>query len=82
MKAKPIKVMEQKSYDGGIFYFLFFKGEDGQSYRTCVSPKCGNFRRWQPIIRDTMLHMEIWLDGLILRGRRLIDADSNFKVIV
>ena len=81
MKVKPIKVQGQKSYDGGIFYFLFFKGEDGQSYWTCVSPKCGNFKRWGPILRQVRAGLDIWLDGLILRGGRLIDADSRFTVI-
>lgn len=82
MKARPIKVQEQMSFiPGQNFYFVFFKGEDGSSYRTCISPTCGNFKRWAPIINQVRAGMEIWLDGLILYGRKIIDADSMFKVV-
>lgn len=81
MKAKPIKVKEQKSNSGGIFYWIFFKGENGSSFRTCVSPICGNFKRWEPVINKVRSGVEIWLDDLNIRGYRLIDADSRFKVI-
>lgn len=81
MRAKPIKVQEQKSFiEGQNFFFVFFKDEDGKSYRTCISPTCGNFKRWEPILREVRAGFEVWLDGLILRGSRLIDADSRFTI--
>ena len=82
MRAKIVKIEEKDSKYGGFFYFIFFKGEDGKSYRTCVYPRYGNFKRWQPVINDFTKDgiKEIWLDGLVKKGERLIDADSLFTV--
>jgi len=82
MTAKLINLKKHRSDYGGDFYFLFFKGEDGQSYRTCIYPKFGNFRRWESIIRQFLMNRsEIWLANLRLKGQRLIDADSLFEVV-
>ncbi len=83
MKVKPIKVEKQMSWTPGQeFYYMFFRGDDGKSYRTCLSPSCGNFKRWRPIIDRIQSGLkDIWLDGIIVRGKNLIDADSMFTVV-
>lgn len=82
MKAKIIKVNEQKSFLGQSFYYLFFKGEDGRSYRTCAYPQFGNYPRWQKFIELYRQGREVWLEGLNLKSKNLIDADSCPKEVV
>lgn len=72
MKATLLRTQEGVSKYGGKFYYAFFKGEDGRSYRSCLFPTCGNFMRWRGFIGKK----DIVLDGLVLKGRDLIDADS------
>ena len=76
MKAKIIKVNEQKSFLGQSFYYLFFKSIEGKSYRTCAYPQFGNYPRWHKFIQKHQAGQEVWLDGLNLKGKNLIDADS------
>jgi len=76
MKAMLLKTEKRTSKFGGNFYYLFFKGEDGKSYRSCLYPNYGNFRRWQDIIGKE----NIALDGLIAKGK-MIDADSFPRII-
>lgn len=81
MRAKIIKVVEKDSRYGGCFYYIFFKGEDGKNYKSCVYPQCGNYKRWAEIIQRYLKEpAEIWLRGLVLKGEKLIDADSLFEV--
>jgi hypothetical protein len=61
---------------GGHFYYAFFKGEDGKSYRSCLYPQFGNFKRWEPLLNKE----NVILDGLQLRGK-LIDADSFPRIV-
>ncbi len=66
-------------HHGGIFYYVFFKSEDGKSYRTCLDPKLRNFRRngWGQIIEGGA--------GTIISNVRtmgnLVDADSTPGVV-
>ena len=71
MKATLIKTQKVASKMGGYFYYAFFKGEDGKSYRSCLYPSCGNFKRWQSFIGRE----DVVLSGLNIKGK-LIDADS------
>jgi len=72
MRATLLKTTKQPSVYGGSFYYFFFKGEDGEHYRSCISPKCRNFGRWQPFIHKE----DIVLNGLMKKTEHLIDADS------
>jgi len=72
MKATLLRTQEGVSKYGGKFYYAFFKGEDGRSYRSCLYPNCGNFMRWRGFIGKR----DIVLDGLTPIGKNLIDADS------
>jgi hypothetical protein len=78
MKAQILKWNKKPSAQGSHFYYVFLKGEDGKSYRTCVYPHYNNFSRWQPYIDKT----GIWLDNLRLKSEKLIDADSEFRRVL
>lgn len=71
MKATLLKIQKQASRMGGHFYYAFFKGEDGKSYRTCLYPQYGNFKRWEGFLTK----QNVVLDNLQMKGK-LIDADS------
>lgn len=78
IKATLLNTTQRVSRYGGIFYYAFFKGEDGRSYRTCLYPNCGNFARWRPFLQKK----DIVLEGLRTIGKNLIDADSFPKEIL
>jgi len=74
MRAKVIKITElKKSKREGSYFHIFFKGEDGRSYKTMVVPIYRNFKYWQWVINHGVGK---WLDGLFLKERDIIDADS------
>jgi hypothetical protein len=82
MKAKVLKIKEISSRYGGICYAIFFKTDGGRSLRTWVAQNYGNFKRWWPVIDSFFKSSgEIWLDGLSLKGDRLVDADSLFTIV-
>lgn len=74
MKAILLKTQESVSKYGGKFWYAFFKGEDGKSYRSCLYPTCRNFARWQGFVGK----QGVELDGLVVKGN-FIDADSYPK---
>ena len=76
MMLTVLKIEERRSKFGGIFYYLFAKDEQGKSYRTCLYPQYGNFRRWRTIIQKGTGTV---IDNVICKGQ-LIDADS-FPII-
>jgi len=82
MKAKIIKIQEKASRYGKYFYYIFFKDESGKSSRTCIYPQYRNYARWQGIIeRFFKSEGEVWVEGLNLKGERLVDADSLVGII-
>jgi len=85
MKAKVTKIDIRKSFQGGFFYYIFFKSDEGKSYKTCIYPRYGNFARWKPIIErwESIKYsiQELWLNGLITKSKNLIDADSYFEIL-
>lgn len=61
----------QKSKYQGFYYYVFFKGSDGKSYRTCITDACRNFGMWQGVkVGDIVT-------GLRVKKDELIDADSE-----
>jgi hypothetical protein len=76
MRCKVLKISENPSKFQGTFYYIFFKGEDGKTYKTCISAQYRNFRNWQFVLKNR--DKEIWLDNLFLspRDKNLVDADS------
>ena len=77
MKAILLKTEKRVSKFGSYFWYAFFKGEDGKSYRSCLYPNCRNFSRWQNFIDKE----NIILDNLATKGN-LIDADSFPKIML
>lgn len=72
---------EQKSKYGGEFYYVYFKEYDtGNSYRTCLTPSCRNYKNWISLINnynDKVVEVEnVRAEG------KLIDADSLPKITI
>ncbi len=76
MRATLLKTQEGTSKYGGKFYYAFFKSESGKSYRSCLYPNCGNFKRWAGFIG----RKEVILDNLVEK-ENIIDADSFPKEV-
>ena len=73
-----LKISKQTSrYTGKPVYAVFFKGDDGKSYKSWVDPNNGNFKRW-----ENLLKVKNILTGLNIKGNgNLIDADSYPKLV-
>lgn len=84
MKGKITGIKRNQSTMGGVFWYFFFKMENGDSAKSCVYERYGNAKRWMPMIeiwkKMAAEGRELWLDGLALRGR-MVDADSFFSVV-
>lgn len=80
MKAQITGINRVPSKFGGDFYYMFFKGEEGDTYKTALYPTYRNFKRWKPLVVENKLGA--CLDGLIVKNKkeRLIDADSLFII--
>lgn len=75
---KILKIEKKPSKINKIFYYIFFKGSDGKSYRTCLDPANRNFQNWQNIMKAGNV-----LTGIRMKkymGRDIIDADSLPRV--
>ena len=92
MRAKITGIKEHRSKWGGIFWHVYFKSDQGESWLTNVFPTfkgkpVRNFARWRKILalwadRYTLRGREIWLTDLNPKDRKkhLIDADSLFSL--
>ena len=59
---------------GGEMYYIFFN--DGEkSYRTCVDTTFRNYKNWEKLIKNAKAGDLV--EGLIPKGKGLIDADSR-----
>ena len=77
MRMTILKVDKKQSSYGGHFYFMFMKGEDGKSYRTCLYPNYGNFARWSPYL--TKIGTQV--DGARILNGTVVDADSEIRAV-
>ena len=82
MKAEITGVENRRSYHGGIFYHIFFKGEDGKSYLTNAYPKykdkpIRNFSKWEKVIKNFRDGNTVIMDSLRILDGNTIDADSG-----
>ena len=76
MKAQITSFKEQKSKYGDSFLYVFFKDENGKSFRSCIYKNMRNFQKWEKVLKPGMV-----LDNLKLKIKGLIDADSQFQII-
>tara|TARA_R110000796_G_scaffold206680_2_gene323006 strand:- start:20 stop:343 length:324 start_codon:yes stop_codon:yes gene_type:complete len=76
MKAQITSFKKHKSKYGDVFFYVFFKDENGQSLKSCIYPNMRNFQKWDKVVRPGMV-----LDNLKLKHKGLIDADSQFHVV-
>ena len=72
------KVQTTKShYTHKDVYAVFFKADDGRSYKTWLDPNNGNFKRWQNLMKVGNV-----LTGVNLKGNgTLVDADSFPRLV-
>ena len=82
MRAKILRISEVPSKYSGTFFYIFFKGEDLKSYKSCIGLAYRNFKNWSKILQPNF-NKDNWIDGLQLspRDERLIDADSIPRII-
>jgi len=78
MKAMVMGRKVNTSKYGGKFYYVFFKDNEGKSYRTCIHDKCRNFNKWKSVVESNSNPI---LDNLNVIKETLVDADSNFTII-
>ncbi len=77
-EIQKIESHKSKHHDG-IFYYVFFKADNGENHKTCLDPKMRNFRRngWDEIVRGGI--------GTIITNVRkignIIDADSKPLIV-
>jgi hypothetical protein len=58
-------------------YMVFFKADDGKSYKTWLDPNNGNYKRWQ-----NLMGVGNVLIGINLKGNgNLVDADSFPRLV-
>jgi len=82
MRCKVLRITEQPSKQGGIFYYVFLKSEDEKSFKTCLYPNYRNFTTWQPIIALNKTR-EVWIDNVDTvekNGETIVDADSKIVI--
>ena len=75
MTAEIIKIKSFKSRYGGNCYLVCFRSAKGKSYNSYIYPKMRNFVRWRKVLK-----VGIVLSGLRLKNKKLVDADSKFKI--
>ena len=46
-------IQERPSKHGGIFYYMFFTNENGESMRVNAYPKLRNSKNWRPFLTMT-----------------------------
>jgi hypothetical protein len=55
---------------------VFFKGEDGKSYKMWLDTTYGNYSRWRGVLQKGTI-----LNGLKVKSGTLLDADSMITLI-
>lgn len=72
------KVSQQTShYTKQPVFAVFFKADDGRSYKTWLDPKNGNYRRWEGLMKVGNV-----ITGVNLKGNgNLVDADSFPRLV-
>lgn len=75
-KIDPLKVSRSEREFKRIYFIL----EDGKWAKTDVVPGYMNYKRWAPIIRLFESGYEVFVEGVILRQKEEIDADSPVEI--
>jgi hypothetical protein len=82
MRLTVLKIKQEKSRYGQQFYYIFLKGDNGRSFKTCAYPAFGNYRRcgWDKVVAGgigTILEYP----QLPINSRGLLDADITFNIL-
>lgn len=78
MRAKVTKISMHPSKFGGWFNYIFFSDMKGNSFKTCIYPTYRNAKQWKGVIDRFNSGSEVWIDGLVVKGKGLVNADSPF----
>jgi len=78
MKLTLMKVKREKSRYGGHCFGLFFRSDEGKSYRSWLYPFCNNFVKWK-LVLESGEGTEI--ENLKLKTPHIVDADSEPRII-
>lgn len=83
MIAEILKITLRPCRNGDKkFYYIFFKSEEGESFKTCTSPDFRNYRKWKDIIENNRYGIKLGNLRLIrIRCEWFVDADSDFRII-
>jgi hypothetical protein len=77
-----LKIEQKPSRFGGKFWYVFLKTDTGKSFRTCIYPNFGNYKRcgWDKVIQ---LGVGTILDyaSLPINQKGLWDADKAFTIL-
>lgn len=85
MRVKVMKINKTPSkIHPGNFYYIYFQGEDGKSYKTMTSERYGNFVRWARVMSQFFDNPKkgavLWLKNVRTKEEGIIDADSPVEV--
>ena len=82
MKLTVLKIVPTKSRYGKEFFYIFLKGDNGQSYKTCAYPSFGNYQRcgWNKVVSQGV-GCVLEYNTLPINQRGLLDADISFKLL-
>ncbi len=73
-----IKLQKKASRHGGHFFYAFFKGDDKNSYYTCLYPKMRNYARWKKVLTIGNMFTNL---KKVKGNSKLLDADSRFNLV-
>jgi hypothetical protein len=82
MKLTVLKIAQKTSKQGGRFWYVFLKSDVGTSFKTCIYPAYGNYKRcgWDKVIASG-IGTVIEYSYLPLNARGLLDADKVFRLL-
>ena len=82
MKMTVLRIDQRKSSFGGNFWYVFMKSDTGQSFRTCIYEKYGNYRRcgWDRVITQG-IGAVLDFGAISVNRKGLWDADIAFRML-
>lgn len=76
---KVLKIDKKPSKINRVFYYLFFKGDTGKSFRTCLDPANRNFNNWRAFMKVGNVLAGISFKNY--KGSWILDADSRPRLV-
>jgi hypothetical protein len=82
MKMTVLKIVPTKSKYGKEFFYIFLKGDNGGSFKTCAYPSFGNFLRnhWNEVVQKG-IGTVLDYGAMPINTKGLVSADIAFKIL-